>query len=285
MDAQSEKLLKFLRNVFYTDRGKPITRFQLVREVGEIDRPLFDWPIKEVRAYDEPKIIELSNEVLDWAQADCNGNPQRTSSYALLAFLGENKSTDLRSLTIRMRPSVRGDEASEFETAKNEKEAFGQLCGLVKTLSDVVVRGEAQRQQHSEHMIARLMNRCEELESGRLDTIKLLEELATEKLDRDLKQRKAEALMAFQKEAFAKLKLLGPTLINRALGKAIIPELTNPGTEAMKALIEDLEPEQVTAIQELLKPHQWATLEALMRALVRHDSEKGGTNGQSVSAE
>lgn len=278
MDAQSEKLVKFLRNVFYTDRGKPVTRFQLVREMGDIDRPLFDWPIKEVRGFDEPKIIELSNEVLDWAQADCNGNPQRQSSYAVLAYLGENKSTDLRSLTLRMRAMVR-DSDNTSETPKTEKEAFSQLCGLVKTLSDVVVRGEQTRQQHDQTTISRLLSRNEELEAARTETLQILESMLTERVDREIKQKKAEAMIGFQREIVDKLKLLVPTLVNKALGKNALPELTNPITEAAKALIEDLDIEQVSQLQGLLKPHQWATLEALMKAMVRNE-EKGGTNGK-----
>jgi len=137
------------------------------------------------------------------------------------------------------------------------------------------VQSEANRQAHDLALMARLIQRNEKLESDRIESLETLESLLNERADRELKAKRAEATIEFQREIVGKLKLMLPTLANRALGKGVFPEITNPTIEAAKALFEDFDADQIETFQKVLKPHQWATLEALMRAMVRQD-EKGG---------
>ena len=113
----------------------------------------------------------------------------------------------------------------------------------------------------------------EKLIDDRMNTLKLIEDLINAKHERDLDIKREDWKMNVQSELLDKVKVLLPFMVNKMVGRQVLPEPTTPEAILVRSIVETLTVDQMEALKLVLKPEQTIAMMELAEAMVKKSGE------------
>lgn len=126
-------------------------------------------------------------------------------------------------------------------------------------------------------IISRQAEQIENLTQKHIELVQVLEELQTEKHQRELDSAVALRKQAAYQDITQKILLLLPTVANKLTGKNLLPEKTSSGEQMIKSLMDSLSPEQMGHMQSMLKPEQQMIIFQIYENMRKFDESKNET--------
>jgi hypothetical protein len=124
--------------------------------------------------------------------------------------------------------------------------------------------------------LERFASHNEKLIDDRMGTLHLIEDLINGKHERDLDVKREEFKMGLQTELLDKVKILLPFMVNKMVGKPVLPEPTTPEAILVRSIVETLTVDQVSKLKGVLTPEQLIGMMELAEQMVKQSGEKPG---------
>lgn len=117
------------------------------------------------------------------------------------------------------------------------------------------------------HTNAKQAELIEKLVAEKMANLEMMEDLKSQKLEREILTRREESKEKMKVEIMDKVSTLVPVLVNRIAGKSLLPGKTTPMEGMIKGLVESIEPGQLESLQSVLKPTQLVALMEIFQSL------------------
>lgn len=121
---------------------------------------------------------------------------------------------------------------------------------------------------------ARLQETVENLIEEKFKSITLVEDLLSQKNERDIATMKETNKQTMYREAFDKVSLLAPVVINKLAGRKAVPEAENSMTMLLKRFLESLKPEQTEIFMKTLAPDQQIAMMEIFAQYNTNETER-----------
>lgn len=115
--------------------------------------------------------------------------------------------------------------------------------------------------------IVRLTDQNEKQQEQRIQQIEVVEDLLSQRLQRELDQQKEQAKIRMMEEGIKEIKLLAPAVVNRLAGKEILPVAEDSKALALRRFAESLSDDQRAEFAKTLSPSQQIALGELLQAM------------------
>lgn len=263
-----EKVEKFVRRMLYGRDALHKAPDRIVLSTITVNKK----PGTELHTIEIPEKGKTSaEEIQGWiseieqiAYDDCEdlGGVQR---YALLPYFGKQQKN---RLTFRMAGEEKDEDSFDSEppnkaglVAQSQRHAEAShrhtevMMRLLISSTNNVVNQYART-------VASLATQNEALQGKHVEGMTLLEDLLIQRHEREQENKQADFRMRIQEEAYNDIRPMVPLVVNRLVGKKLLPEQVDAKTQAMKGLMESLRPEQMQRIAgALTSPQQIALFE------------------------
>jgi len=272
MSNRTEKrIIGWLRNQIGIEKADgPIARFELRHLAGgKLGMEVLTLnPSFENGTHDaEDTWFDVTtSEIITAAEAEASeiGGSQ---VYAIFAYRHESPSKVSARCVFRVDG---GDPEESSYGEMNSEPATPQ--GIIKqsmrhteVLMKLMVTNQAAIMRQNAMTIEQLSRQVERHEDNRFQTIELVEDLLSKKLERDLEIQKAESNQKMLEEGVSSLKALAPAVISRINGgNGSLPSDT---TSALKGFFESLSEQQKMDLLGSLNPAQQAALGELIQQI------------------
>lgn len=110
--------------------------------------------------------------------------------------------------------------------------------------------------QSQQRQIARQAEQNEKLMQTHYDMTFAMDDLVSQKHERDIRTKETEATIAMKRSIGTKLETLLPVVANRVAGRDIFPEAISPSTMLLSTLVESMTPDQVQVLKQTMTPEQ-----------------------------
>ena len=226
------------------------------------------------------------SEIEQIAYDDCEdlGGVQR---YALLPYYGK---AQRNRLIFRMAGEEKDDDAFDSEPANK----IGLIAQLMRH-NEAIMRSSLGATNNVINQYARtvatLASQNEALNAKHVESMVLMEDLTVQKHERQLQNRREDFQLGMKQEIFKDGKTLLPLVVNRLVGKKVLPENVDAKTMAMKGLMESLRPEQIGKVAQQLNPAQQVAFLEFYEMFrgepekSKEEPEEKSTNGASRASE
>lgn len=264
--SRAKSLNSWLRRQAFTPReGKYCSRFLLKHsgagrtgaDISEHDGP------PDPNSLDADQYIEVLQSALEGAgQDDANGFPVGSvQTYVIQAFFGERTKASAR-WPMRMTPE--SDEAimGESEPPTNEG-VLRQLMRHNEAIQKTANLGTTTLMAQMSDAMRQLASQNEFLMGERMETFKLVEDMQSQKHERELATLQHVQRAELTREGLEKIGPLVPHIVNRIAGKPLL-KAADPIALALKQLMSTLKPEQLQGIFAQLSPEQQLALGAVL---------------------
>lgn len=217
---------------------------------------------------EESSLAALITEFMVAAETDAIGigGVQR---YVLHSFVNGSKKHKAR-YTFRMQ----GDDESDGIDSEPATPA-GLVTQLMRHLEVTQRLGVQQQTVMANNTSQQLREQgkiISEMYEDRHKNWELVQALTSMQHERDIETLEAESKQKLLSDAFDKVSLLAPSVINKLSGQKLLPEKHSPNELAITELLASMSAEQITALQSILNPEQAIALAMLAQSL-------GGDNG------
>jgi hypothetical protein len=266
--------------------------------VVELKRRMLDsrvqvWPLAANMDHDA-----LARRVVATAQRDAKTQATQEVGFVLLGYKSsEPQPGELYVASFALdlagkgaRPAGYAGELEQATLAGN----LGQFMRLLENMHRMVLQSTESREQTSQHTIDRLLKKIDEQDivirnndKRRMEIVELAEDLARDKLAREMAQREMVLKEKQQDWLSDRLDNLVPILMNRALGGGpgkgaslmgqpllmrLFAKMTGPQLDALQTI--GLDPDQLAIIGELYMSYEkeWAKLQPKNKKHVEHAS-------------
>lgn len=155
---------------------------------------------------------------------------------------------------------------------------------LARTMADMHKAGMS----YYERTLGQLTDSHAKLIEERLDTIKVVESLRSEELERRLALKREESDDDVRAQILSKLMTLAPVVVAKLTGKSL-PGAMSESDAMMAAFMESLSPDQLERLMPVLKPEQAMIIMSLIENFKRREEQakevqptESKANGQPV---
>ncbi|MFH1010994.1 MAG: hypothetical protein V1784_07150 [bacterium] len=219
---------------------------------------------------DDDFLVSAINDIEANSEADAGGIGG-IQSYVVLAFFEDEPDKPLARFTFR----VAGDnEEDEGEISSEPPNRIGITSQLMRHNEAIMRTGTIATGQVvavMQRTIASLSEANERLTTQRLESFQLIEELQSQKHERDLMASREAMKQQMIRETFEKATLLLPVVVNKLTGKTLLPERKSGQEIMIKEFMNSLTPEQANGLQNILKPEQLAVVLTMMDGFAKED--------------
>lgn len=225
-------------------------------------------------------IDQIINAIEEAAHDDAEslGGHQK---YLLLAYY-QNSTKPLARCGFRVDAGDDDDDSDE-ELASEPANAKGLVAQAMRH-QEGNFRTSVMATNHVINMMQRTIDTQQEtintLLASKMDTIKLVEDLVSQRHERDLAAAEQKALLDMKENLVKKGMLLAPLVVNKLAGKKIMPEDMSSKEALLSEFAKSLTQEQVLAIHQQLNPAQAAAMLEILKSVLPQEEEKT-TNGES----
>lgn len=278
--GNEDKLARFVRRAVVPTAG--YTRLSLIQSLAaggsNVIRNIELTP--QQYGYDEAKVSEMVAEMLSTAQEDADGH-MGVSTYCIKAFKGVTLGE--RSPFFRLRSQDYEDNEALGETESATKD--GLLAQFMRHL-EAKERSSVQKDEimanQSAAIIARQSEQIKHYEDKHFETVLRLEELLSEKHQRELDSLREMGKEKRLDEALKTFKPLVPVLMAKFKGT---PAEAKPGLymESLKEILKQVNPEDMGKIAEILGPKSLALATMYMDAHKDEDQPNDESTGEKAS--
>jgi len=213
----------------------------------------------------EDEIPDLINEIGSASFDDAEGMAAGLQRYQLLCFVKHKPHAHSR---FTFSTSAGTDDVDD--TGVSEPATHKGLLGQMMRHNEALMRTTVMSSNQTLGMLARTVanqgEHIEKLLKDRREGFETMEDLKSQRHDRELSTIEATNREERYQAMFEKAQLLLPALVNRVSGKKLLPESTTPMEEMLKTLAESFTEAQISAIMPTLKPEQQVVLVQFMEA-------------------
>jgi hypothetical protein len=175
--------------------------------------------------------------------------------YRLRAFYGaQEMARDSKTATLNAHLGAES-QVADSEPA-NQQGLVAQSMRHTEVSVKIGLGATADVLDHYRDIMRTQARRIDELEGTHLETLRLMEELQSQKHMRELATDQAVLEEKRKDELFSKIMVMIPTLVNKVAGAPMLPAAQNPETEIVKSLLGTLRPEQLQSLGAVLDPAQ-----------------------------
>ncbi len=233
------------------------------------------------------EIPELMSDIQHASHDDAEGMAAGTQRYQLLSYVEHKPHAHSRfNFTMAASTSDDVDDTGATEPANMK----GLLAQLMRHNAETH-RASNQVIHQTHYILAKTVTSQQEyilkMENDRRDSLGMMEDLLSQRHERDLRSMEAENKEKRQQALFETGKLLLPAVVNKISGKKILPEETTPAEMMIRGLAESLTQEQLHKLMPILSPPQQIALVNFMSATQEDEPEtkqlSSGTDGKNGS--
>ena len=219
-------------------------------EVGTIKIPK---KVSDIEAFINEKIDEIINVTI--VDADGIGGVQ---SYQVQAFFEKLENPKSR---YTFRVEADDEDVEEFKSEPPSVQGLtAQLMRHNEGLARTMTMTTGQVMQSLTRQNTKLLEMVEKVFDDKVKMIDAMEELAGHKHERDLEIQGQQFKQRMVEDGYNKLAMLAPILVNKFMGKKMLPEKAGVMEVMVARLMESLTLPQTEQLQKLLTPDQMALL-------------------------
>jgi hypothetical protein len=226
---------------------------------------------------EEKELTDLVEGIVNSSQEDADGIGG-TQKYVLTAWFRDDDEIKSR-LVFRVKGSEGDDDDDPIDSEPPTK--IGLVAQQMRH-NEIIMRsanfamGSTLASLNRDNESLREENR--KLREERRDYIEHYEQLLSLHHERELKSKEHEFMLKAKGQAWEKITLIAPALVNRMMGKKLLPEKTTPEAMAFKSLVDSITPEQMSTLQTVFTPDQVISFFQLYEANRERDP-----NGQALT--
>jgi hypothetical protein len=239
---------KVVRRTDALVRFASVSHVSISGKLSEIERWPIECPLTDADA------LTLGAEVERAATEDAE-SLSAPGKYIVKLLGGSDAKRELGRLPLRIDP-----ESSEDNEAMSEpptsKGLTAQAMRHVEGVMRLSVGSSASTIQTLQRALARSHETIEKMMAERLENMHAIEMAESRRHERDLELVQSRNKAKFQEETFRQLAILGPVVVNKLVGKQILPEVMDPKMMQLKALLGSLTEEQLSGLGQVLAPTQ-----------------------------
>lgn len=249
-------LPNWLRQLVLTEHESgPVSR-AVLRHVsaGKVGADVLTFDVPDEPTADLVEDIASQIELAAEGDADGLGGVQ---SYVVHAYRGKStKSAARKTFRVAGDVSDHGDLSSEPPTATG---IVTQLMRHNEVLMRAATQGQAQVSAMLSRQLEAVSRRNSEMEDTRISTIETMENLLSQRHERDLDEMKATQRAELMDRLVSKTELLLPAVASKLTGKPLSAE-NHPQTLLVKELASSIKPDQFEKLSKIFNPEQLVAL-------------------------
>jgi len=266
MDANTKRLKEWLTSELCKPRGEgqPLTRFVLrTASAGSKGSEVDDFKIEHRIELDE--VPMMAQNIIARAQEDADGNGPQVQRYILLSMVkGESKPVGRFPFRLRGEADLDLDDETG-EDAPTNKGLLSQLMRHNEALTRGIATSAASMLSIATRRAESQDRLIEKLLEERQNMFETLEGAKSEQHTRDIALMIEDKNQTRKDQAFEKLMMLVPIVLNRIIGAKALPEKNDPLMMLLEPLVNSLSQDQLQAIGQQLKPEQMIAFVELLK--------------------
>lgn len=237
-------------------------------------------------AQDPPPLDEIERgaaELVNAAMEDANGMNRGVQRYAFLAFHDRSGGEWHGRCLLRFtggKETFGSQDAAEYGVGDMSDSEGPDPRGLVAQAQrhveaimkqSVAVTGATMRTLVEQNTF--LNNNVRAMMEKQLQTYAIMESMMSQRHERELAVKKQEVMLRGFEDIADKLKILLPHMVNKAVGRKLLPTRSSPGEQELASLVETIRPEQVDNLKKIFTPDQMLALLSVMERVVKEAEE------------
>jgi len=277
MPLNRKKLEKFLqRNLLRDTEDNPICRLTLRHAMGGNKAAT----VCDIECGPHDSYIELASRIEEAANDDAEGLGG-LQGYILATYFKATPDKISERFSFRLSVESEDDDALNHTEAPTTQGLTSQLMRHNEAQARVMSLGMAEVARQQNRMIERLADQNDKLMERHFDVLELYEKMMTAESQREIEKMKVTSEIVRTDQIIEKGMLLAPVIVNKFMGKKMLPEKATPGEEMIGSLLQSLDKEQVEKMMSILRPEQTiVVLEAMEMQRAREEAEKKEKEGK-----
>lgn len=257
-----QKIAKWLRPLFFARAQQPNKITVAHYNINNKKEPIASFDIEETP--DEKELIVLANDLegAGFDDAEGLGGLQR---YIIHAYV-DDKTEPVARFPFRIRNSDEEDGDPIDSEPATPKGLVSQAQRHAEAAVKMSLGASGQIIVTLQRQLSRQADTIEKLTEQRAEFFDMLENLRNEKQTRDIEMQDATLKANIKKDAYDKLAMLAPVIVNKLAGQKILPERITPTEQMLKSLAGSIRPEQMDAFRSILGPEQLILLVEFMQS-------------------
>lgn len=222
-------------------------------------------------------LVALADSIQEEAESDVE-NLIGLQTYVLRAYYGDEIKPGPSRFLFRIE-SRQAESDSDMDPLGSEPANVKGMLSQQMRHNEGIMRlaiGTANQTHASILAMNRfLMERVEMLERGRMAHVEATEALLNQRNDREMEAKRLESSEKRKDEAFQKLQLLVPVLVNKIAGKKMLPEAGGSEMGQLQALLASLSVEQMEKLSMVLTPVQMTSILSFYEQMMKEQEAAG----------
>lgn len=271
MALDRRKLENFIKRQLLVGReNDPIIRLTLRHAMGgQKAATVLDLEVNPDQSY-----IDLASQIETAANDDAEGLGG-LQGYVLASYYQSMPDKIRERFSCRIAVESNDEDTLTATEAPTQSGLTAQLMRHNEANARVMAMsvGEVIRQQN--RMIERMGDVNDKLMERHFDVLELYEKMLLAESTRDMEKMKVTSDIARTDQLVEKGLLLAPVIVNKFMGKKMLPEKATAPELMVQAFVESLRPDQMHAILEKLDPpQQLLVLELIAKQQEREAADK-----------
>ncbi len=218
---------------------------------------------------------QTAAEIVSAAENDAEGIASGNQRYVVAVFRAKNPDKPMGRIAF-MIAAADADEEGEIESEPATKQGVAAMAMRhLEATQRLLLTSFTSLMQSQARMVQSVTDENSKMREQRLEGIEVIEDLMSQRLERELAAKKSEAHVALLGDAAKDIKMLVPAVVNRLAGKNVVPSAENPVLELAKRIFESLSDEQKAKLLKTvsdieLTPKQQLGVGELFAALSNH---------------
>lgn len=260
---QRRRLSQWLRRQLFGRSDEKCARIVIkhVEVGGKVGNEVDSFPIEQISDND---IDMICTQIETSCLADAEGTKE-FQRYAVMAYTvpeGEGEKAKARSFGRCMLSftSFSEDEFADDSSASSEPATknglLSQLMRHNESMHKMTIASMGHVISTQTRMLQQAQEHIEKIGHKDLETFELIENLMSQKHNRELESMKAVSNQESKEKIANQIVTLIPNIVNRLGGKKLLPERTTPIEQMLSNLLKGMTPDQLGALQNVLRPDQ-----------------------------
>jgi hypothetical protein len=267
MALDRKKLEKFIKRQFMTTpEDNPVFRLTLRHAMGGNKAAT----VLDLEVNPNESSIDVASRFEEAANDDAEGLGG-LQSYVLSSYFTAVPDKIRERLSFRLAKESDSDDEINNTEAPTERGITQQLMRHNEANARVMTMGMAEVVRQQNRMIERISQTNETLMDKHFNVLELYEKMLISDSARDIDKMKVTSEIHRTDQVVEKMMVLAPAVVNRFMGKNMLPEKATPAEMMVMTLMKSLKPDQMNTIMSAMEPEQQLMIVELMQSQQRRD--------------
>lgn len=218
-------------------------------------------------------VEEICTGIIEASTLDAEAIGGLQKYYVTATF--ENLGDPINRFAFRINGSGNEDNIDTFDSEPaNQKGLLAQMMRHTEATHRISAASTGHVIAMQNKIISRQAEQIEQLTGKHIELVETLEELKSERHDRELAAAESMLKQESYKDITQKILMLMPIVANKFAGKKLLPEKTTSGEQMVKSLMDSIKPNQMGQIQDVFTPEQQMLLLQIYENMRKFDSKE-----------